>query len=266
MSFKCFYLLILCLGISLDLVAQDTLERVEVRPADAKMRRQERSYLDTGHYEKMKFMQVLPKADTAAYGGMKGRYNSSDFIYDEVDPDAESMLQRAIMRIKQWLSNLLPNSSLFTASETVYKILAGIAILIFLLILYKLLFSGKRLLGPSDEEEDGEDTIRFIEKNLLDIDLTDFINKAKQEEDYALAIRYLNLLNIQLLATKGYILWKPSKTNQELIGELRDAELRADFTRNVAVFDRVWFSGLAVDKAAYATYADYFLQFQSKWK
>lgn len=178
----------------------------------------------------------------------------------------ENIFQRALSRISKWLSNLIPSTSLFNASETFYKVLAAVAMLVFLFILYKVLFTGKRLLGPSDEEGERADPLRFIEKNLLDVDLEHFIEKAKQSADYALAIRYLNLLNIQLLAQKGHILWKPSKTNQELLGEIKDPALRSEFEQNVAIFNRAWFSGMHVDATQYAVYAARFLHFQSKWK
>ncbi len=263
-KYTCLWACFLCFSWSAG--AQESIDSISVSQENVKMTRQDRSYLDSGHYDQVNYMQIMPKTDTAAYSIVKSKYSSPDFYYEGENPDAENIFERAFNRISHWLSNLFPSASFFNVSETLYKILAGIAILIFLLILYRVLFTGKRLLGPSEEEALAEDSIRFVEQNLLDIELEVFIEKAKQQSDYALAIRYLNLLNIQLLAKKGYILWRPSKTNQELIGELKDVQLRADFKQNVAVFNRVWFSGVKVDAAQYATYSKFFEQFQARWK
>lgn len=266
MLFNRLLLLLTFMGLCLGLTAQDSLERAEVLPPNAKHVVRDRSYSDADHYDKVTYMKEFPHTDTAAFKQMLSRYGSDDFSYDEVNNNDVNLFQRAIKRIKEWLSSLMPSSSFINGSDILYKVMAVVAILVFLLILYKLLFSGKRLLGPSEEEDKDLETIKFIEKNLLEVDLASFIEKAKQEQDYALAIRYLNLLNIQLLANKGLILWKPSKTNQELIGELKEEELRNDFKRNVAIFNRIWFSELALDATQYADYASYFLQFQARWR
>jgi len=128
------------------------------------------------------------------------------------------------------------------------------------------LFSGKRLLTKDKDDEDVSAEIKFVEKNLLDIDLASFIDKAQKEGDFALAIRYLNLMNIQLLAKRELIHWKHTKTHVELIEEIESEELKKDFGRNVNIYNRVWYGNLPVDKAKYEEYASYFLTFQSKWR
>ncbi|QBQ42711.1 DUF4129 domain-containing protein [Sphingobacterium psychroaquaticum] len=224
------------------------------------------SYLKKGYYDRIATMTELPKVDSAAFSTMEAKYQGEDFQYDTANPDEESLFQRAMRRIKNWLSSLMPDMGYFEASDAFYKLLGVVAIVVFVLILYRALFSGKRLLAPDEEENDPESTIRFIEKNLLDVNLEHYIQQADKEGDYALAIRYLNLLNIQLLARKEYINWRPSKTNMELILEIKDPEMRKDFESNTRIFDTVWFGGEPTSEEQYTAYRPYFSQFQTRWK
>src|SRR5690606_41074620 len=66
---------------------------------------------------------------------------------------------------------------------------------------------------------------------LMDIDVESYIENAKKEGDFALAIRYLNQLNIQLLAKRELIHWKYTKSHVELIEEIENEELRSEERR-----------------------------------
>ena len=223
-------------------------------------------YMEDGYYDTIPRMRQIPQVDTATYTELVKRYQGEEFDYDKNSPNRIGLFKKILNRLGRMLDNLFPASEYFQFADLVYKVLAVVALVIFLWIIYRVLFSGKRLLTKDKDDEDVSAEIKFVEKNLLDIDLASFIDKAQKEGDFALAIRYLNLMNIQLLAKRELIHWKHTKTHVELIEEIESEELKKDFGRNVNIYNRVWYGNLPVDKAKYEEYASYFLTFQSKWR
>lgn len=254
--------------------AQDTVETVSPPlPEDSiSMKETEYApsdwidYMENGYYDAIPRMSQIPQVDTAIYTGLTGRYKGEEFDYDKNSPNRIGLFKRILNRLGRMLDNLFPARAYFQFTDVVYKVLAMVALVIFIWIIYRVLFSGKRLLATDKDDDDVSNEVKFVEKNLLDIDLASFIDNAQKEGDFALAIRYLNLLNIQLLAKRELIRWKHTKTHIELIEEIVNEELKKDFTRNVDIYNRVWYGNMIINKATYEEYAPYFLTFQSKWR
>ncbi|TYR37044.1 hypothetical protein FXV77_07675 [Sphingobacterium phlebotomi] len=269
MSNRILVILLLLWNISLG-NAQDSIESVPPILEDSIMVKAPPQdwidYMEDGYYDTIPWMSQIPHVDTAAYAELIKRYQDEAFDYDKNSPNRIGLFKKVLDRLGRMLDNLFPSREYFQFADVVYKLLAAVALVIFLWIIYRVLFSGKRLLVKDKDEDDVSDEIKFVEKNLLDIDLASYIEKAQQEHDFALAIRYLNLLNIQLLAKRELIHWKYTKTHVELIEEIENEELQRDFTRNVNIYNRVWYGNMPIDKTKYEEYAPYFLTFQSKWR
>jgi len=231
---------------------------------DGEGQKPKNDYLKEGYYDRVPRLREIPEVDASAFPEMRDRYRSAEFDYEE-DVVRTNVLQRILGRIRSWLEQLMPDVKHFTFGDWFYKLLATVGILAALLILYRALFSGNRLLARSENERDEDNEIRFVEKNLLDTDLAAYIARAEKGGDYALAVRYLNLRNIQLLARREIVRWRPAKTNAELIEEIRNPEIKREFGHCARIFDRVWFGNAVPDRARYEEYASRFLQFQSKW-
>ncbi|PRD50756.1 hypothetical protein C5749_18855 [Sphingobacterium gobiense] len=223
-------------------------------------------YMEDGYYDTVPRMNQIPQVDTATYTKLIERYQDEEFDYDRSSPNRIGLFKKIWDRLGRMLNNLFPSREYFQFADIVYKLLAVAALVLFVWIIYRVLFSSKRLLIKDKNDDDVSDEVKFVEKNLLDIDLADYIDKAQKERDFALAIRYLNLLNIQLLAKRELIHWKYTKTHVELIEEIAHEELKRDFTRNVNIYNRVWYGNMPVDQAKYEEFAPYFLTFQSKWR
>ncbi|PRD46028.1 hypothetical protein C5745_17325 [Sphingobacterium haloxyli] len=223
-------------------------------------------YMQDGYYDTVPRMNQIPQVDTATYTKLIERYQDEEFDYDKNSPNRIGLFKKILDRLGRMLNNLFPSREYFQFADVVYKLLAVAALVLFVWIIYRVLFSSKRLLIKDKDDDDASDEVKFVEKNLLEIDLADYIDKAQKEHDFALAIRYLNLLNIQLLAKRELIHWKYTKTHVELIEEIEHEELKRDFTRNVNIYNRVWYGNMPVDQAKYEEFASYFLTFQSKWR
>ncbi|WP_131555188.1 hypothetical protein [Sphingobacterium deserti] len=223
-------------------------------------------FLAEGYYDHVPSFTNIPKVDTAEFGKLTAAYKTEEFDYDKENVDRVSLFKRIFERINRWLSQLFPDTNNFQFSDLFYKILAVFGIIVLIWILYRVLISRKRWLKPNDEKDEDLDEIRFVEKNLLDLDLSSYIDQARKDGDFVRAIRYLNLLNIQLLAKKGMIDWRYTKSHMELIDELQDNQLKKEFAGNVDILNRVWYGGMPVDEKKYDEFSHYFLNFQAKWQ
>lgn len=223
-------------------------------------------YMEAGYYDTIPRIRQIPYVDTAEYTNLLMRYQTEEFDYDKNSPNRIGLFKKVLDRLGKLLENIFPRREYFQFADVIYKILAVAALVLFVWIMYRVLFSGKRLLTKDKKDEDVSEEVKFIEKNLLDIDLASYIDKAQKERDFALAIRYLNLLNIQVLAKRELVHWKYTKTHTELIEEIANEELKREFTQNVNIYNRVWYGKMTLDKDKYEEYATYFLNFQSKWR
>ena len=262
----------LCLGVLYSMMilfcnAQDSIpDKILPDSLQAEYPTEVVDFLAEGYYDHVPSFQNLPKVDTAEFEKLAAAYKTEEFDYDKENIERVSLFKRIFDRINRWFDQLFPATNTFQFSDLFYKLLAVLAIVVLIWILYRVVISRRRWLNPSDEKEEDLDEIKFVEKNLLDLDLTSYIDQAKKEGDFVRAIRYLNLLNIQLLAKKGLIDWKHSKSHVELIDELQEEQLKKEFAGNVDILNRVWYGGMSIDQKEYEAFSHYFLNFQAKWQ
>ncbi|SJN43086.1 hypothetical protein FM107_12070 [Sphingobacterium sp. JB170] len=222
--------------------------------------------MEQGYYDAIPYVDSVPAIDSNYYQQVRDTFSGEEFDYEKTNIRDINFFKNIFSRISRWLANLLPIGRYGQFSESLSYVLAAVAIALLGWIFYRVIFSDKRLLAKDKKEHEQQDEIKFIEKNLMKVDLIPYIDKAKHEGDYALAIRYLNLLNTQLLAQKDFIKWKHTKTNDEFIREIQDAEIKVEFVRNVNIFNRIWYGGAPVDGQLYEEYVRYFFNFQKKWR
>ncbi|UIR55851.1 DUF4129 domain-containing protein [Sphingobacterium sp. SRCM116780] len=215
--------------------------------------------------------QEIPKDNRPAtitikdYKSVLARYQSEEFIYSENIKDKIGFFDRLIVRFNHWLSGLIPNSSFNFNEEFFYFLgLIGLAVLIY--IFYKLIYSGNSFFRKDNkegEDEEGSDLV-YVEKNLMNTDLKPYLVDSIKDRNYTLAIRYMQLLNIQKLAHAHVIKWKYSKTNNDFANEISDSILREEFIKCTQVFEYVWFGGFDLTAADFERYQQDFKNFQSK--
>ncbi len=190
------------------------------------------------------------------------KYNSQEFNYYEDTKDNFSFWERIERRISQIINALFPNLSAQSHKATLYVlIIFGIAALVF--TVYKVVFSGKKVIGKELKEKEKSE-LRFIEKNLEHVDLEGYFNKAMNENNYDLAIRYLHLSNLQALSLKGIIEWNYRKTNTDFLNEIKDKDLQERFQQSTSIFNYVWFGNFKLDKNQFENYKNELLDFKNQ--
>lgn len=124
----------------------------------------------------------------------------------------------------------------------------SVAILFVCFILYNLFLSKgvfKRKTATAPVEEIPEE-----EKEIAVSDYDQLIRQASGQGNYRLAVRYLFLKGIAMLAEKEYLHTAAGKTNYQYLQEIKP-ELRNDFSSLVLAYEYVWYGNFIPGKETY---------------
>ncbi|MGJ1415117.1 DUF4129 domain-containing protein [Sphingobacterium multivorum] len=193
------------------------------------------------------------------------RYETDDFVYSENIKDRVGVLQRILARLADWIGSIMPDNPYRFREEFGY-VFAFLAVIALAFILYKVLYNRKQYFIKHSEEESELDVLAYVERNLMNSNLEPYIQEAIAQRNYALGIRYLQLLNIQKLAQSDHIKWKLSKTNAEFTQEIQNEELRRGFAECTRIFDYVWFGQFELTEDNFNQYQQLFHQYQKQIK
>ncbi|QQT63847.1 DUF4129 domain-containing protein [Sphingobacterium multivorum] len=193
------------------------------------------------------------------------RYETDDFVYSENIKDRVGVLQRILARLVDWIGSIMPDNPYKFREEFGY-VFAFLAVIALAFILYIVLYNRKQYFIKHSEEESELDVLAYVERNLMNSNLEPYIQEAIAQRNYALGIRYLQLLNIQKLAQSDHIKWKLSKTNAEFTQEIQNEELRRGFAECTRIFDYVWFGQFELTEDNFNQYQQLFHQYQKQIK
>lgn len=236
----------------------------EFDPIDSLKAEPEYRYWQPHYYDSIPVIQDIQASHHQPYGQIIGRYQSKDFAYVESISEKLNFIDDLVNRFGKFMESLFPNTNM-DFNEVFYNLLAIVGGILFLFLIYKLFFSSKKIYIKLANEETDEEHITFIERNLLQVDLQHYIREALQKDNYSLAIRYQQLRNIQILQEKGYIDWKHTKTNLELMDDVTNGELKNEFLECSSIFDRAWFGNRTITEQEYEDIVQHFDHFQQKW-
>lgn len=192
---------------------------------------------------------------------VQSKYNSDEFDYHDVKKEGATFFERLQKWISKLIKKFLPNFS--SASEdTIVTILRILGLLAILLVIYTLFFT-KNSIFRREKAEKFTGDIAYIEQHLESVDIKSYLDEAIRTEKWNDAIRYLQLANLQLLAKKGWITWDHRKTNQELMNEISDENIRNRFKSTTSIFNYVWFGDFKIDKEEFDRFYRDFNHFKS---
>ena len=222
-------------------------------------------YWKKDYFNNIKRVDTLAQPKQQSFSEMIGKYQSKEYEYIESISDKLTFWKSIKSWINKYLNDLFPNIEARPA-EWFYDLLGLAGAVLVLFLLYKFFFSGKQFILNQREEMLGdEDTLEFVEKNLLEIDINTYIKIATDSNNYPLAIRYQQLLNIQLLAKNDIITWDQAKTNMELTNEIKQEDIRLDFKKCTFLFDYVWFGDFKITATKFEEISKQFQDFQRRW-
>lgn len=125
-----------------------------------------------------------------------------------------------------------------------------LAIIVIAIVVFRAV-GGNVILSNSDIRRPRKITLENIEENLEKADVESFLKEALNKDNYKLAVRLYFLAIMKQLALKGAINWQLDKTNGAYLMEMRRHPKSKEFARITRMFEYVWYSKMAFDKATF---------------
>ncbi len=127
-----------------------------------------------------------------------------------------------------------------------YLIIAGI--IAFIVWLFIKLNPGNRLLKSKEKPE-----VFFTEEEeiIRSRDIKKLIQKALENKDYRLAVRYYYLLILKKLTEAEIIDYEFDKTNSDYMAEIKEKSLSQGFGKVTWLYDYIWYGNFGVTETDY---------------
>lgn len=127
-------------------------------------------------------------------------------------------------------------------------------IIIGLLLAVLLFFVLRNLLGLNNPRNKkineilSVEELTQLEENLHQANLDDFIRRAIEQGNYALAVRLYYLAILKELSLQARIEWKRDKTNRDYLREMRSSTVFNDFSDVTTIFERIWYGNIELSQ------------------
>ncbi len=95
-------------------------------------------------------------------------------------------------------------------------------------------------------------TLTEDEELIKNEDLSKLIQKAIDQQNYRLAVRYYYLFALQKLSNKELIDWQQQKTNEDYIKEIKTTPLKDKFAASTHLYDFVWYGNFDINEFEFA--------------
>lgn len=174
----------------------------------------------------------------------------SDFNYDFTEVKQESIWNRLIQWVRNWLNFLI--NSLGVIWYLRYIILAALSILLIALI-YRGKFTGLFSSHQEITSMEFSDT-----SNPTKINWDQKIKEALGQKEYRLAVRYHFLSLLKDLSRQKLITWKSEKTNYDYVREIKHDKIKNDFIELSELYEAVWYGDFPIAKQDYHQIDDEF--------
>jgi hypothetical protein len=185
------------------------------------------------------------KVETRTFDGATLNKLKSDagLQYKAPPTIAESLWDRALQLIKQFLDSLF-TGAVTTSWGRVFSYILGLVLVIVLIMMilrvnaFKVFYWGQ-----------GASRIPYhaLDENIHEMDFDRLIQEAIAERDYRKGIRLLFLNSLKMLADKNFIHWEQGKTNHDYLSELTAADLKEGFNELNYYFEYAWYGNFTVN-------------------
>lgn len=177
-------------------------------------------------------------------------FSDKEFVYDKEAKATRNWLEIFL----DWLSGLFGKHASSNPKVTYNVVkwsLIGLFIFGLIFILWKSRF---RSLLRGEAKKLQSAGFADLPENIEGINLSGLVEKAIDEKNYRLAVRYTFLMALQSLSKKDLIHWQPAKTNHDYLNELHGKTFYKEFSSLSHVFEYVWYGELAAKEDLYERY------------
>lgn len=207
------------------------------------------SQVDSVRYEKKPIeVKVFDKKKLEEFKTQK------DFQY-KVEKKEKTWLDKVLkwigkrlLEFLQWLFGERRAVGIFNFIVNIFPYVIAILMMVLLLKIF-LNVQTDSLLGRSNVVSKIQ--ISEDEEIIQNKDIKGLIEKALENKEYRLAIRYHYLYVLQRLELKQLIKWEIQKTNHDYEREISDKELKKHFKDLTYLYDFVWYGHFNIDPTNY---------------
>lgn len=170
-----------------------------------------------------------------------------DLNYKEAPTVAESLWDRFLSWIDQFLSRLFENATMTDVGRILMYSIGVIALIIIIMALLKV--NALRVFyGNADQRKFNH---QLFHENIHEMDFEKLIQNAVEQNDFRLSTRLIFLFALKLLSEKQLIQWQPGKTNHEYVDELKTGELKTGLNELSFYFDYAWYGHFTISQDQY---------------
>lgn len=174
---------------------------------------------------------------------LRRKYSDRDFNYTEI-PIKQQTRERS-----ETNTNVGSGFS-FLGSSLPFIILIVLAVIVILAILQRSNFTNFRLKKYSSSDAE---VLHREEESIDEGNFEKLVQRAIKNTDYRLATRYYYLWLIQQLTIKNYIEYNKDKTNSEYLFELKDRQMRSNFSHLSYIYSYIWYGQFTVDQMKFVS-------------
>jgi hypothetical protein len=188
----------------------------------------------------------------------KSKYNDGSFQYVEDGPAKKYKRQEQQIEIPKKESGF----TIFGLSPIVFFFIL-FAVLAVVALLFGFDFSYLKL---QQYRQKVADPLIVEEEEIDEGDYEKLLKRAIQQKDFRLATRYYYLWLLKRLSQKEYIDYHKDKTNSDYLFELKDAQVRSQFSYVSYIYSYVWYGEFPVDESKFATIKQKYQSFMNQIK
>jgi hypothetical protein len=170
--------------------------------------------------------------------------NDADFDYENRLEDKEDWIAKITNWINEQLQSLRYSKTYSTALDIFYYALVVFALIV---ILWGLLKSERGFLFFR-KSINNEIKITEQKEDIEQLNFDELIKAAIESKNYKLAVRYLFLKSLKMLADKEIINLKKDKTNLQYLFEIKNKKLAEAFRNAAYRFEWIWYGNFPIDE------------------
>ncbi|TXD50713.1 MULTISPECIES: hypothetical protein [unclassified Polaribacter] len=134
--------------------------------------------------------------------------------------------------------------------QSIFPFLLG-GFIIFLILKTVLGFDAK-FWKTSKKSKKLTDKLIYENEDIHELNLEELLKQALENKNFRLAIRYYYLTSLKSLSNRELIEYHKDKTNSEYLFEIKNAEIRNQFSYLSYVYSYVWYGEFPVDETSFA--------------
>jgi len=188
--------------------------------------------------------------DRSIPNGLTKKYIGEEFNYEVKTGESQNLLLRFLNWIGQGLQRVF-GIDISPQTLQILEFLIYVAMAILVIYLLVRLFTNENFNSLFTKKAKILTDVNLSEEHIEAIDLKILLEKALEQNDFRLAVRYQFLLVLQLLSKKEIIDWHFEKTNSDYLNEIKKPSSRESFKKVSYLYEHIWYGEQPIDSQSY---------------